>query len=387
MAASNGNGTAKDPVLVVVQLSGGNDFMNTLVPYSEGAYYDARPLVHVNQDEVLPINDDFGFYNVAARLKSLYDAGDVAIVQGIGYENSSRSHFRGMDIWHTCEPDKISTEGWVARLIRDLDPDGENPLTGVNIGRGLPRAMAAAGVTATSVGDLDNYGLMTTMEVEAERARNLELFKRMYTPAVGQGMVMDYLAQTGNDSLAGADILAPIPAGYSSSVEYGSNPIASALRDVARIHTAGVGTRVFYTTHAGYDTHSHQPGVHPRLLGELSGALEDFMTDLREHDAAREVSILVFTEFGRRMKDNNSGTDHGSGGGAFIIGDNVNGGLYGDYPSVKPADWLNAEDLKHTIDYRSVYSTLLEQWMGVDPTPIVNGTYEQIRPFAQTMLS
>jgi uncharacterized protein (DUF1501 family) len=200
-------------------------------------------------------------------------------------------------------------------------------------------------------------------------------------------MIMDYLAQTGNDSLAGADILAPIPAGYTSSVEYGSNPIASALRDVARIHTAGVGTRVFYTTHAGYDTHSHQPGVHPRLLGELSGALEDFMTDLREHDAAQEVSILVFTEFGRRMKDNNSGTDHGSGGGAFIIGDNVNGGLYGAYPSVKPADWLNAEDLKHTIDYRSVYSTLLEQWMGVDPTPIVNGTYEQIRPFAQTMLS
>ena len=387
MAASNGNGTAKDPVLVVVQLSGGNDFMNTLVPYSEGAYYDARPLVRVNQDEVLPINDHFGFYNVAARLKSLYDAGEVAIVQGIGYENSSRSHFRGMDIWHTCEPDKISTEGWVARLIRDLDPDGENPLTGVNIGRGLPRAMAAAGVTATSVGDLDNYGLMTTMEVEAERTRNLELFKRMYTPAVGQGMVMDYLAQTGNDSLAGADILAPIPAGYTSSVEYGSNPIASALRDVARIHTAGVGTRVFYTTHAGYDTPSHQPGVHPRLLGELSGALEDFMTDLREHDAAQEVSILVFTEFGRRMKDNNSGTDHGSGGGAFIIGDNVNGGLYGAYPSVKPADWLNAEDLKHTIDYRSVYSTLLEQWMGVDPTPIVNGTYEQIRPFAQTMLS
>ena len=387
MAASNGNGTAKDPVLVVVQLTGGNDFMNTLVPYGEGAYYDARPLVRVEQDEVLPINDDYGFYNVASRLKGLYDAGDVAVVQGIGYENSSRSHFRGMDIWHTCEPDKIATEGWVARLIRELDPAGENPLTGVNIGRGLPRAMAAPGVTATSVGDLDNYGLMTNLEVEAERARNLDLFKRMYTPAVGQGMVMDYLAQTGNDSLAGAEVLAPLPAQYSSSVEYGSNPIASALRDVARIHTAGVGARVFYTNHPGYDTHSHQPGVHPRLLGELSGALDDFVTDLREHDAAEEVSILVFTEFGRRMKDNNSGTDHGSGGGAFIIGEHVKGGLYGQYPSVKPEDWLNAEDLKHTVDFRGVYSTLLEQWMGVDAKPIVNGTYEQLRPFAQTMLS
>jgi uncharacterized protein (DUF1501 family) len=391
MADSNGNGNGsgaakKDPVLVIVQLTGGNDFINTLVPYSEGAYYDARPLVHIAQEDVLPINDDLGFNNVAARLKKLYDQGDVAVVQGIGYENSVRSHFRGMDILHTCEPDKISTEGWVARLIRDLDPEGENPLTGVNIGSGLPRAMAAAGVTATSISDLDTYGLMTKIEVEAERNRNLELFKRMYTPAVGQGMVMDYLAQTGNDSLTSADILGPIPAGYTSSVEYGGSAIAKSLRDVARIHTAGVGTRVFYTNHAGWDTHSHQPAEHPKLLSDLSGALDDFMTDLREHDAAEEVAILVFTEFGRRMKDNNSGTDHGSGGGAFLIGEHVQGGLYAEYPSVKPADWLNSEDLKHTFDFRGVYSTLLEQWMGVDATPIVNGTYEQLRPFSQTML-
>jgi uncharacterized protein (DUF1501 family) len=387
---TNGSAPAaanKAPVLVIVQLSGGNDFMNTLVPFTEGAYYDARPLVHVEPDDVLPINDSLGFYNVAARMKTLYDAGDLAVVQGIGYPNSSRSHFRGMDIWHTCEPDKISTEGWVARLIREIDPQGENPLTGINIGRGLPRAMAAAGVTATSVGDLDKYGLMTDMEVEAERARNLEIFKRMYTPAVGSGLVMDYLAQTGTDSLRGADVLAAVPEGYTSSVEYGSNPIATALRDVARIHTAGVGARVFYTNHPGYDTHSHQPPLHPRLIGELSGALDDFMTDLREHDAAEEVVLLVFTEFGRRMKDNHSGTDHGSGGGAFIVGANVNGGLYGEYPSVKPEDWLNGEDLKHTVDFRGIYGTLLEQWMGVDPAPIVNGTYEQITPFARTMLS
>ena len=169
-------------------------------------------------------------------------------------------------------------------------------------------------------------------------------------------------------------------------MEYGGSAIAKSLRDVARIHTAGVGTRVFYTNHAGWDTHSHQPAAHPKLLSDLSGALDDFMTDLREHDAAQEVAILVFTEFGRRMKDNNSGTDHGSGGGAFLIGEHVQGGLYAEYPSVKPADWLKGEDLKHTFDYRGVYSTLLEQWMGVDATPIVNGTYEQLRPFARTML-
>ncbi len=382
--ASNGK---KDPVLVVVQLTGGNDFMNTLVPYTEGAYYDARPLVRVEQDEVLPIDDTLGFSPHASRLKDLYDAGNVAVVQGIGYPNSSRSHFRGMDIWHTCEPDTIATEGWVAKLIRELDPGGEEPLTGVNIGRGLPRALAAPGVTATSVGDLDNYGLMTSVEVAAERDANLEIFKRMYTPAVGAGAVMDYLSLTGRDSLAGAEVLAQVPGQYSSSVEYGENPIAKSLRDVARIHTAGVGTRVFYTAHPGYDTHSHQPPVHPRLLQEMSGALSDFMQDLREHDAAEEVSILVFSEFGRRMKDNGSGTDHGSGGGAFIVGDAVKGGLYAEYPSVKPKDWLNSEDLKHTFDFRGVYGTMLKQWMGVDAHDIVGGEFEQLNPFDRTLVA
>ena len=237
------------------------------------------------------------------------------------------------------------------------------------------------------MGDLDNYGLMTGVEVEQERERDLEIFKRMYTPAVGAGLVQDYLSQTGRGSLAGAEILATVPGQYSSSVEYGANPIAKALHDVARIHTAGVGTRVFYTNHPGYDTHSHQPPVHPRLLQEVSGALADFMQDLREHDAAEEVTILVFTEFGRRMKDNGSGTDHGSGGGAFIVGDLVEGGLYAEYPSVDPSDWLHGEDLKHTIDFRGIYGTILEQWMGIAPQEIVGGEFEQIRPYSRTLVA
>jgi len=377
-----GNGTS-DPVLVIVQLTGGCDFMNTLIPYTEGAYYDARPLVGIPQDQVLPLSEDspLGFHPSAARLKGLFEAGDLAVVQGIGYPNSSRSHFRGMDIWHTCEPDIISTEGWIAKLVRELDPSSENPLTAVSFGRGLPRACAAPGVTVTSVGDLDNYGLMTSIEREQERETNLDLFRRMYTPAVGAGLVRDYLGRTGRDVLSGADVLAEVPGRYSSTVEWGANPIASALRDVARVHTANLGTRVFYTQHAGYDYHSHQPGTHDRLLSELSGALSDFLTDLRNHDAADNVAVLVFTEFGRRMRDNGSGTDHGSGGGAYILGERVQGGLYAEYPSVKPPDWLNGEDLKHTIDFRGIYGTMLEQWMGVEASPIVGGDFEQISPF------
>ena len=143
------NGQKKDPVLVIIQLSGGNDFMNTVIPYTNGIYHDVRPLVGIPEDRVLPISDELAFHPSAGPLRDRYRAGNVAIVQGIGYENSSRSHFRAMDIWHTCEPNTIATEGWLAKVIRQLDPGGENPLTGVSFGRGLPRAMAAPGVTAT----------------------------------------------------------------------------------------------------------------------------------------------------------------------------------------------------------------------------------------------
>lgn len=380
----NANARKKEPVLVIVQLSGGNDFMNTVIPFTEGIYYDSRPLVAIPENRVLPISDKLAFHPSAAPFRGLFDGGKMAIVQGIGYENSSRSHFRAMDIWHTCEPDRIATEGWLAKVVRQLDPQGLNPLTAVSFGRGLPRALAAPGVTATSVGDLDNYGLMSPIEKKEERSQDLDYFKRMYTPAIGTGMVMDYLAQTGQGVIKGADILAVAPGRYKSSVEYASNPIAKALRDVARVHTSGLGARIFYTNHGGYDHHAQEVPTHARLLSELSQALSDFMADLREHNAAEEVAVLVFTEFGRRIKDNGSGTDHGSGGGAFILGENVKGGLYSEYPSLAPRDWLYGEDMRHTIDFRGIYSTLLEQWMGMPSTEIVGGKFEQIRPFIKT---
>jgi uncharacterized protein (DUF1501 family) len=192
---------------------------------------------------------------------------------------------------------------------------------------------------------------------------------------------MDYLSQTGRDVITGAERLKEAPSQYRSSVEYANNPIAKSLRDVARVHTAGLGTRIFYTNHGGYDHHAQEVPTHARLLAELSGAVSDFMQDLREHDAADEVLILVFTEFGRRIKDNGSGTDHGSGGGAFLIGDRVAGGLYSEYPSLEPSQWLNGEDLRHTFDFRGLYGTVLKQWLDVDPEPIVGGRFEQLQPF------
>ena len=217
--ATNG----KPPVLVVVQLTGGNDFMNTIVPYTNPIYYDSRKKVVIPEDEVLPLNDSLGFHPSLGPFKELYDRGNVAIVQGIGYPNSSRSHFRGMDIWHTCEPDRVGNEGWLGKAIRDLDPNTKNVLTGVNFGRGLPRALSLTGVPVASVGDLDNYGVMTSIS-EDERNELLDSFKRMYGPAIGTGPVMDYLKQTGVDVMKGADRLKDAPASYSSEVEYAGQP-------------------------------------------------------------------------------------------------------------------------------------------------------------------
>ena len=335
----------------------------------------------IQAEDVLPLNDTLGWHPSMGPMKEMYDAGKVAVVQGIGYENSSRSHFRAMDIMHTCTPESVGTEGWVARAVREMDPEKENVLTCVNFGRGLPRAMAAPGVPVASVGDLESYGLMTGIGDQRERDEALDIFKQMYAPAIGSGPVMDYLSQTGLDVLKGADQLRLAPERYESNVEYADNPIARSLRDAAKVHLAGLGTRVLYANHGGYDVHANENPTQPKLLGELSAAIMDFFQDLRDHDAADEVAMLVFTEFGRRIKDNGSGTDHGSGGGAFIIGERVNGGLYAEYPPLAPDQWLNGEDMRHTIDFRGIYGTMLEQWMGLDPAPIVDGVFEQVHPF------
>ena len=373
--------TKKDPVVVILQLTGANDYMNTIIPYTNGEYYDNRPKVRIPQDTVLPIDDELAFNPNMGPLKDMYDDGKVAIIHGIGFENSPRSHFRAMDIWHTCEPEVVGTEGWVAKVVRDLDPQGENVLKCVNFGQGLPRALALRGVPITSVSNLESYGVMSSvpgMSGEEERARLLDRFARMYAPAIGTGATMDYLGQTGRDALMGADIIKAAPENYTSTIEYADNGIAKYLRDVARVHTANLGTQIFYTAHGPFDTHFNQPPMHARLWTEVSGAISDFFDDLREHDAADNLIMMIFTEFGRRVRDNGTGTDHGAGGGAFIIGDQVKGGMYGNYPSLKPED-LNQGDLNPSYDFRGFYSSVVDQWLGLDPVPIVGGKFEQIQ--------
>ena len=369
--------TKKDPILVVIQLTGGNDYLNTVVPYGDPLYYDNRTSVAVPQDQVLPIDDHFGFNPALGPIKDMYDQGKVALINGIGYPTPNRSHFRSMDIWHTCEPDKVGTEGWLGRVIRDLDPRAENVLTGVNFGRGLPRALALTGVPVASVAVLETYGVLTGITGEPDRSEALDVFARMYAPTVGSGPVMDYLGQTGLDALKGADILKTAPAKYVSSVEYADTSIGQNLLGISKVLHANLGTRIFYTQHGGYDTHANQGPVHPKLWTDLSQAITDFYADLREHDTADNVLMFVFTEFGRRVKDNGSGTDHGSGGLALTIGDSVQGGMYSEYPSLQDSGLLEG-DLHFNIDYRGIYGTIVENWLGLDPVPVVGGRFEQL---------
>jgi uncharacterized protein (DUF1501 family) len=372
--------TKKDPVLVVLQLTGANDPLNTVIPYTNPLYWDNRPNVKIPEDKVLPINDELGFHPSMGPVKQLWDEGKVAIIHGIGYQNSPRSHFRSMDIWHTCEPDKVGTEGWLGKVIRDLDPNGSNVLKSVNFGQGLPRALALRGVPVTSVSNLDSYGVLTDVpgiDSPAERDRMLDIFARIYAPTIGTGPVMDYLSQTGRNVLDGADIIKTAPGKYTSSVEYADTPIAKALKSVAQVYLADLGTQIFYTQHGSFDTHFNQLPMHNKLWTDVGQAIGDFFEDLREHHAGDNLIMMLFTEFGRRVKDNGTGTDHGAGGIAFVIGEPVKGGMYGTYPSLK-AENLSQGDLAPNYDFRGFYSSVVEQWLGLDPVPIVGGKFEQM---------
>ena len=372
--------TKREKSLIVIQLTGGNDYLNTVVPYGDGRYYDSRSTVNIPQDQVIPIDNQVGFHPSLGPIKTLWDEGKVAVINGIGYETPNRSHFRSMDIWHTAEPDTIGREGWLGRAIRDLDPQGENVLTGINFGRGLPRALGCPGVSVASVGDLETYGLFPDVEDEELRMFTLEAFSRMYGGAAGRDPVMDLLGQTGQNALQGADILRTAPAMYSSSVEYAPDALSQTVKSISQVFHADLGARVLYTAHRLFDTHSGQLATHAKLLKDVAGAVGSLMDDLKEHGREDDAAILIFSEFGRRIKDNGSGSDHGSGGVAILTGGAEQGGMYGEYPSLAEAEQLEG-DLRSNNDFRSVYTDILEDWLDLDAAPIVNGQFEKLNLF------
>jgi len=373
--------TQKDPVLAVLSLSGGNDGIHTVIPYANPLYRDFRPSLSVPEEQVLKLNDEVGLNPSMGPLKKFWDEGKLAVFLGIGYPNPSYSHFRSMDIWHTCEPDKVGTEGWLGKVLADLDPTKENVLTGVNFGRGLPRALAKEGVPVASVGNLETYGLLSGIQGE-ERNNALDVFGRMYAPTIGTGYAMDYIRSTGIDALKGADILATAPHTYTSNVEYSSTDVGRYMKNIAQTHLADFGTRVLFTTspYNGFDTPAAEATAHAALWSDVSDTVETFFADLQDHGKAENTLLFMFSEFGRRIFDNGSGTDHGAASVAFAVGDKVKGGIYGEYPSMERSDHIEGGNLAPTMDFRQVYATIVEDWFGLDPVPVIGGNFEKI-PF------
>ena len=362
--------------LVVIQLSGGNDAMNTIVPYNDGIYHDSRAAIHLTEDEVIDIDGSLGFHPEMGAIKNLWDLGKVSIINGVGYPTPNRSHFRSMDIWHTAEAESIAPDGWLGRTIREIDPDHKNVVTGVNFGRGLPRSLHCKGVPVASVGDLETYGLMSDIQGSENRDFALSFFSRLYGPHQGRDAILESLGENGINAMIGADILSSANSEYSSSIEYDDNPISNNLKDIAKVIFSDVGTKIYYAQHGSFDTHAGELINHAKLWKDLSLALGDFFDDLKEHNREEDVTVLLFSEFGRRIEDNGSGTDHGSGGNAFLLGGSLKGGFYGEQPSLELSEQVEG-DMKYNNDFRSIYATLLDQWLGVDPMPVLGSNYEQ----------
>jgi uncharacterized protein (DUF1501 family) len=390
--------TGKDhPILVVLQMAGGNDGLNTVIPYSDAAYYSARPVIGIKPDSVLKLNDHIGLNPNLAGLRSLYDQGHLAVIQGVGYPNPNRSHFRSTEIWQTAS-DAAHNEpyGWLGRYF-DSCCKGEDPTVGVAIGNQVPQAFASPNPTGVAFSRPDQYRWVNNergMEADSSEA----LYRHLNQPEDGQettpemnagasigtingdpahsGGTLDFVKRTALDAQLSSDKIREVAAKSPASVSYPRSGVADNLSLVARMIAGGLPTRVYYVSQGGYDTHTNQAGTHDRLMKELDEALTAFCKDLQAQGNFNRVMLMTFSEFGRRVTQNaNNGTDHGAAAPMFVLGGGVKPGLHGNQPSLSS---LNSGDLIYNVDFRSIYATVLEKWMKVPSQKVLAGRFPML---------
>jgi uncharacterized protein (DUF1501 family) len=372
-------GSSIDPrnVLLVIAMGGGNDGLNTIVPYADDTYYRARPTIGVGARTVLKIDDRIGLNPAMTALEDLYKEGNVAIVQGVGYPNPNRSHFEATQIWETASPNVPSNSGWLGRYLdttarRSASPKSADLFAAVSLGDTIPTALIAQHVDVPAIGALAAFGYNSGKD-SASRQTAGTLFDGAKP---GQSPYLGLLQNTARNALHGGDVLKSKLASYQGAVTYPSDPFAQQLRLAAQIVASDIGTRIIFVSIGSFDTHAGQRAQQDRLLGYLANGLRAFYADLAAHGMHDRVLALTFSEFGRRVTQNASnGTDHGTAMPLFILGGKVKGGLYGTHPSL---DDLEDGDLKWGIDFRSVYATVLERWLGHDPSGIIAGTYDRL---------
>lgn len=392
-ASARAASTKGETVLVVVQLSGGNDGLNTVIPYADDVYRRGRPSLAVGKDAVRKIDDCVGFHPSMEGFSRLLEAGKLGVVQGVGYPNPDRSHFSSMDVWHTARRDGVAeavsdvgrghrATGWIGRCL-DAHPQltggapgaiGSPP--GVHLGSGsnrLPLALVGDEIRVASVQALEAFKLEDGGDERIRRA----VQQAAAAPREGDNDLVTFLQRGTLSALDSSRRVQESVRKYKADVKYPESGLASRLKTVAQLIDAGLNTRVYYLDLDGFDTHANQASAHAGLLTELSAAVNAFVNDLDQHGHGQRVALVSFSEFGRRVKENASqGTDHGAAAPMFVAGGKVKAGLIGKHPSLTD---LDEGDLKHTTDFRSVYAGLLEHWLNVPSEPVLGQKFAPLR--------
>ena len=369
--------------LVVLQLGGGNDGLNSVIPYGDGAYYDARGDLAVNPEAALRLDDRLAFHPGMAGLKQLYDRGTLAIVEGVGYPDPNRSHFRSMDIWHSASTGGDVYTGWLGRLLDLTQREEDSRWRAVNVGAAAPLALAAEDSFVPSVESVPAYVLQGDPRLaRSQRAeRRITDWTQLYAEQAALGGRLALISETGLNAYQSTIELGDEVSQYAPLAQYPDSPLGRALQTCAQLLSSNLGAGICYVTTGGFDSHAAQDRTQPRLLGGFSDALLAFQDDLDAHGLGSEVATMVWTKFGRRVRANGSGgTDHGTAGPLFLLGGGVRGGLHGEPSPLTTLD--DNGDLRFTTDFRSVYASVIEQWFGQDASAVLGGRYPQLPLFA-----
>ena len=347
--------------LVVIQLTGGNDGLNTLVPYSNGAYYAARPNIAIPRKDVLTLTPDLGMHPALKPLMGLWDAGQLAWMENVGYPNPNRSHFASMAIWHTADPTQAGAEGWIGRVAEKIG----DPFCASNLGGTTPLALRAETFSLPSIERVD------TFQVKLPQGLDGALNRLLDAPRDGEA---DYLLRATRQMMKNTARVQQNVKKYRAGASYPEGRFAEQLQDAARLIAAGVGQRVLYVSLGGFDTHAGQRAEQDELLGTLAAGLSAFHADLEKQGLADDVIVMGFSEFGRRVAENASaGTDHGKGSVMFALGKGVRGGVHGSSPDLED---LSEGDIKYRQDFRGVYAEALARWLKLDDRAILGGTFQ-----------
>ncbi len=383
-----------DTILVVLQMAGGNDGLNTVVPYANDFYHKARPTIGLSAQNVLPLNGEIGFHNAMGGFKNLYDAGHLAVVQGVGYPNPNRSHFRSTEIWQTAsDSDKSEKYGWVGRYF-DSCCKGADPTVGVVIGQQLPQSFYAKTPEGICFNNPANYRYMANGQIETtyEKLNGVDTngmvaednsggtigMLAAAQPMTG-GKAVDFIERTALDAQMSSEKIRGIADKVQNQAVYPNSQLANSLKLVAKLIGGGLPTRIYYVSQGGYDTHTGQANRQKQLLQDLGDSTKAFVDDLKAQNNLQRVLVMTFSEFGRRVSENaNGGTDHGAAAPMFVIGNKVKAGLLGKYPSLAPQDLFQG-DIKYNVDFRSVYAGVLEQWLKTKSAPILGRQFPALQ--------